>query len=225
MIKIKLQNRTYKMPKRWTIQHWKDIMACDMDNPLHWAKIMSIGFGEPYHKFTGVSDDSLLLGASLILNRLNDRLPVKMIDFTTLNFGQWVDLDIWFVNGIEKHLDEILETLTTKKIKYIDEAFYVIDQYSNFRISTYRSYSGLFGLNDRMEQEDGEQDFDPQQIAKGWYKIIVDLSDNNLSRIDQTTEEPLYKTLSFMSLRKERQLKEEQQKLKQQRRNDLSRNR
>ena len=214
------------MPKRWTIQQWKEIMGCDMDNPLHWAKIMSIGFGEPYHKFTAVSDDSLILGASLILNRLNDRRQVKTIDFTKLNFGQWVDLDIYFVSGIEKHLDQILEILTTKKIKYIDEAFYVIDQYSNFRTSTYRSYSGLFGLNDRGEQEEREEEqFDPQHIAKGWYKIIVDLSDNNLSRIDATTEEPLYKTLSFMSLRKERLLVEEQKKLNQQRKHDLSRNR
>ena len=193
-----------------------------MENPLHWAKIMAIAVGKPYHQFSMVSQKSLLLGCSMILNHMNTRRVTKHRDFTEYTLGEFIDLDIYLVMGIEKNLDNILELLTTKPIKYIDEAFYVIDAYQDFRLSTYRSYSGLFGLNEEGQAED-DGEYDAQSIQKGWYKVLVDLSDNNVHQLDNTTDLPLYKALTFMSLRKERALEEQQRQLNNRRKHDLSR--
>ena len=226
MIKLKLNHRTFKLPKRYTIAQWKELIKLDMEEPSNWPKILGIALNRHWYEFAKCDEDSLILGCSLIIHEMGKRKQSKHIDFTKITLGQFVDLDIWLVNGSEKHIDEILDTITVKPIKYIDEALWVIDEYSNFRISTYRSYSGLFGLNDRMEQEDIDpEEFNPNKISMGWYKVIVDLADNDLLKLDPTTEQPLYKALTFMSLRKERALEENKRQLNQRRQYDLSRNR
>lgn len=226
MIKLKLNHRTYKLPNRYTIDQWKAVVRLDMEDPRSWPKILAIALDQRVAKFMKVDEDSLILGASLIINEMSKRKVGKHIDFTQISIGKFVDLDIWLVSGTEKHIDEILDTLCEEPIKYIDEALWLVDQYSNFRISTYRSYAGLFGLNDRMEQEDVDpEEWEPQKIAKGWYKVLVDLADNKILDLDQITDQPLYKALTFMSLRKERALEEQQRQLKQKRQHELSRNR
>ena len=153
MIKLKLNHRTYKLPNRYTIDQWKAVVRLDMEDPRSWPQILAIALDQRVAKFMKVDEDSLILGASLIINEMSKRRVGKHIDFTKISIGKFVDLDIWLVSGTEKHIDEILDTLCEEPIKYIDEALWMIDQYSNFRISTYRSYAGLFGLNDRMEQK------------------------------------------------------------------------
>lgn len=226
MIKLKLNHRTYKLPERYTIDQWKKVVRLDMEDPKSWPQILAIALDQRVAKFMRVDEDSLILGASLIINEMSKRKVGKHIDFTQISLGKFVDLDIWLVSGAEKHIDEILDTLCEEPIKYIDEALWMIDQYSNFRISTYRSYAGLFGLNDRGEQEDIDpEEWEPQKIAKGWYKVLVDLADNKILDLDEITDQPLYKALTFMSLRKERALEEQQRQLKQKRQHELSRNR
>lgn len=227
MIKVKLNYRTYKLPERFTIDQWKGVIRLDMEDPKSWPQILGVALDQKWTKFHNCDEDSLILGASLVINQMSKRKATRHIDFTKLTIGQFVDLDIWMVKGTEKHMDEILEILSDEPIKYIDEALWIVDEFANFRISTYRSYAGLFGINQKtMEQEDVDpEDWDPNKVAKGWYKVLVDLADNDLLKLDQITEQPLYKALTFMSLRKERLMEEQQRQLNQKRQHELSRNR
>lgn len=223
MIKVKLKNRTYKIPTNFSIDQWKQIVKMDMEDPANWPKIMGIGMDLPIGKFINVDQDGLILGASLIINELSKRKPAPHVSLTELTFGQFVDLDIWIVLGIENHIDSILEVLGTRDSYTAGEALYIIDQYANFRVSTYRSYRGLFGINAQGEQEDLEEAWDPNKVARGWYKVIVDLADNDLQKLDYVTDQPLKKVLNFMALRKERALEEQFKQLEQKRKHDLSR--
>ncbi len=223
MIKVTLKNRKYKIPETFTIDQWKAIVKMDMEDPRNWPKIMGIGLNLPIGKFIRVEEDSLILGASLIINQMSQRVKAPHVDFTTLTFGQFVDLDVWMVMGIENHVDEIVEMIGVKKSYSINEVLYIIDQYANFRISTYRSYSGLFGLNSKGEQEETDETWTPNKVARGWYRVIVDLADNDLYKLDYVTEQPLKKVLNFMALRKERALEEQFKQLEQKRKHDLQR--
>jgi len=225
MIKLKLNNRTYKLPKRYTIEQWKAVVKLDLEDPKSWPIILGTALGCRPTKFWNCREDSLILGASLVLHEMSKRRALKHIDFTTITIGEFIDLDIWLVGGAEKHIDEILGILAGGPIKYIDEALWIIDNYANFRVSTYRSYAGLFGINESgLDGVDVEEYPDPKSVQTGWYRVLVDLADDDILRLDQITEQPLYKTLTFMSLRKERALKEQQQLNKKQR-NDISRHR
>ena len=223
MIKFKLKNRSYKMPTSFTIDQWKEIVRMDFDDTRNWSKIMAVGMKLPVHRFIPVNQDSLLLGASFILNALSVRVKAPHADFTTLTFGEFVDLDVWIVMGIENHIDDIMKLLGSRPTYTANEALYVIEQYANFRLSTYRSYSGLFGLNAKGEQEDLEENFEPHKVARNWYRVIVDLADDDLQKLDYVTEQPLKKVLNFMAIRKERALEEQFKQLEQKRKNDLQR--
>ena len=227
MIKLKLNHRTYKLPKRYTVSQWKEVVRMDMEDPDNWPKILGIALNKHWYTFAKVEEDSLILGASLVISEMAKRRPCKHKDFTKISLGQFVDLDIAMINGMEKNIDTLLGELTISEVEYIDEALYIIDEYANFRISTYRSYAGLFGINQKTgKQEDVDpEEYDANKIAKGWYKVLVDLADNDIMKLDQVTEQPLYKALTFMSLRKERMLEEQQRQLKQKRQHELSRNR
>ncbi len=212
------------MRKRFKISHWLELAKLDTDNKYHWPKIMAIGFNRKFYKFLDISEDSLTLGVALVLNQLNARRECKLKDFTQLTFGEFVDLDVYLVLGPEKNLDEILKLICVKPPKYIDEALWAIEQYANFRMSTYRQYAGLFGLNDKDEQEDvDEESFEPMKIAKNWYKVIVDLAHEDITKLDDITDQPLKKTFNFMSLQKEKAIEENMKQLKQKRKHDLQR--
>lgn len=204
MIKFKLNYRTYTIPERFTIEQYVEIQKADPNEYKGWARIMSVAIGIPIHRVLLCDEESLRLGAALILNEINSMVEYKVKDFTKFNFGQFIDLDVYMVGGIDKNLDAILDILCETRPKYIDQAFWALEQYRNFRISTYRSYAGLFGLNDNVEEEDGEENHDPNKVAKGWYQVVVELSNDDPLKMDAVTELPLRHALNFMSLRKEK---------------------
>ena len=156
---------------------------------------------------------------------MNQRKEHKVRDFNDILFGEFVDLDVYITMGIEKNITQILETLTPegKEVtQWADEAMWLIDRYTQFRVFTYRQYAGLFGINKngKQEFEDEEEELeahDPKKVAKGWYKIIVSLADNDLQKMDYVTDEPLKKVLNFMAHRKEIQHEENFKQLQQNR--------
>ncbi len=223
MIKITLNNRKYTLPKRFTIEQWQEILKLDSEDPKSWPYIMAIAFKLPVGKFIMCDNDSLILGTSLIINLLGTRKVTAIRDLTTLTLGEFVDVDVWLTMGAEKYFKEILNVISTKEVKYIDEGLWIIDQYTAWRTSTYRSYAGLFGINNKGESIESTDDWSPQKVAKGWYKVLVDLADNDIMKLDAVTDQPLKKALNFMALRKEKIQDENFKQLQNKRNNDLQR--
>lgn len=222
MIKLKLNYRTYKID-RFTKDQWREIMALDLDEERNWPRVLGIATGQPWEKFHNTDQESLILGIGLVMNELGKRRECKIKDFTQLNLGEFVDLDVWISLGMEKHLDDILDMILLEPTNWIDEALWAIDQFANWRISTYRSYAGLFGINEKTGELVEPEEWNPQKIAKGWYKVLVDLADNDITKLDLITDQPLKKALNFMSLRKEMAIQENFNQLQQKRQHDLQR--
>ena len=99
----------------------------------------------------------------------------------------------------------------------------IIEKLSEWRTYIYKQYAKLFGLDGQSESDESEKP-EPMAIARGWYRIIVDLANNDVLKIDEVTEKPLKQILNFMALQKEKALEEQQRILKQQRQYDLQRN-
>lgn len=223
MIKLTIDNKKYAIPARLKVEQWKNLIKYDFTDYFQYSKIIASIIGADPEKVAQCNEDSQILAVGFIINLMNQRKEHQVRDFNDLMFGEFVDLDIYVTMGVEKNITQILETLTPKGkevTEWADEAMWLIDRYTQFRVYTYRQYAGLFGINSKGEQEIDEDDldaYDPKKVAKGWYKIIIDLSDNDLQKIDYVTDQPLKKVLNFMSHRKEKQL-EENFKLMQQKR-------
>jgi hypothetical protein len=211
MIKANLNNKKYEIPQRFTIDTWSKMIVWDFEEPTHWKRIISAGVGIPIRELNNTDEESMQLFIGFLIAHMNQREQVKLNDFNAITFGQFIDLDCYIAMGIDKNIQSMLDVLELAP-QYSDEALWVIDQYVMWRTTIFRQYKTLFGLNDKDfevyadDQED--EDFDPMSIPRGWYKVIVDLAQENILNIDAVTDQPLKKALNFMALQKEKQLAE-----------------
>ena len=226
MFKISIKDKEYPFPQRLTVDQWMQVAKYDVSQEWNWPKILSIVFKCHPQDLSEASPFTLELGIGILIGILNNRKPGRVLDFTKLTFGQWVDLDVWSQTGVQKNLDKMLTILG--ECKYHDEALWKVESWNNYRSYIYRQYSELFGIN--MEEgeivvdEDWEEPTEAS-VAEGWFSIIIGLSSDNILNIDKVTDMPLLITLNFMAHQKQKQIRENFKKHKQQKEYELQRRR
>jgi uncharacterized iron-regulated protein len=224
-IKININDKQFAIPDRLTVAEYSKAIQFDWSDSKYYPMIISQLTGAPLLLMSKANDEILHLGMGFVVKSMNDRKECKMLDLESLTFGQFVDLDVYLTGGLDTNIEKIIEILTPNA-KWADEAMWAIDQYAAFRTYIYRQYSVLFGINQKETFDELEpENKDKQANARAWYKIIVGLANGDILKLDEVTEQPLKKTLNFMSLQKEQQLEENQRKLKERRQYDLQRNR
>ena len=216
MIKVEINRESYNLPEAFTVAQWLGLVQWDFENPKHWPRIFEIALGVDPKLMEGDPTEGETLAISFILSTMNQRELVESVDLNGLTFGQFVDLDVYVNMGIEKHLQDMLDVMESP-IEMAPQALNQIEQYVNWRTSIYRQYSQLFDLHDKDFEEYtmDKETRDPLDVARGWYKIIVELANDNLLDIDAVTDQPLKKVLNFMALQKEKKLAEAEQLRKQ----------
>lgn len=219
MVKFTIEEKQYEIPDRYTVKQWQEIISWDFEHKAHWPRIIATATGAPLEYLKEVQEDSLELGIVFIATVINQRTETKIKDFNTITFGEWVDLDIYLNYGTDKYIEEILEILSPETTM-ADEALWVIEKYSEWRLFIYKQYTRLFGL----DEPQGDAEPTKTDIAKSWYEVIISLANEDLLNIDAVTDQPLKKALNFMAWKKEKQLEEQQRILKEKRRYDLQRN-
>jgi len=224
MTKLKLNGRSYGLPKRYTVDEWLQLARLDPSNAYDCTKIVSIGFRIPYWKLHDCDADSMILGAGLVLHNAGTHRECKIKNLSSIKLGEFIDLDILLVGGVEKNLLDILKILSEFPVTYADEALYLVETYSHWRTSVYRQYAGLFDLNKESEADEEEEAWNPNEVARGWYKLLVDLADDDILKLDSVADQSVYKAFTFLSLRKKKILEENFKQLEQKRKYDLQRN-
>ena len=208
-VTVNINEKSWKIPQRVTIEEWQDLQQLEMNNQAHWPWIVSAISSFDVKEFDGADPDSMQLFIGFLIAACNKRTLKVQPDFNKLKFGEFVDLDCYLALGTEKNIGAILEVLGVDT-PWADEALAVIDQYIKWRSSIYKQYSQLFGIGERHSGPDDEA-YNPKEVARGWYMVIMELADNNILNIDRVTEEPLQKTLTFLQIQKEIKIKEAQE--------------
>ena len=206
-VTVNINDKKWEIPTRVTIEEWKDLQQWEFTNQGHWPWIVSAISSFDAKEFDGADQDSMQLFIGFLIAACNKRTLKVQPDFNQLKFGQFVDLDCFLALGVEKNIAQILETLGVDT-PWADEALAVIDQYLKWRATIYKQYSQLFGLNNKEGLPNDDEFYDPKEVARGWYMVIMELADNNILRMDEVTEEPLQKTLTFLQIQKEIKIKE-----------------
>ena len=198
----------YKLSDRLTIEEWQSVMKYDFANAGNWANIIHLVTGAPRNVLAKGNIDTLELGAAIVVSLCNQRKEIKIKPLDQLTFGEFVDLDSYIAMGIADHLGDMAKILC--ETEWADEALWAIEQWTNYRLFIFRQYSELFGIDDMPDPDDDDYEAPIQKdaVARNWYKIIVDLADDDILKLDAVTDQPLIKTLNFMALRKERQVQE-----------------
>jgi hypothetical protein len=225
MVKININDKTYKIPERLTIEQYHSLLQFDWQDPKFYPLIVSQLIKAPLPLLAKAPKKSLELAVSFVISSMNKRVKCEMMDLESMTFGEFVDLDVYLSEGLDKRFKDIVAMLTGAQ--WADEAMYAIEEFAKYRLYIFRQYKVLFGLRDEdlKQAEDEPHNPDKLHVARSWYKVIVSLAGDNILNLDKVTEQPLKKTLNFMALQKEKALEEKQKQLEQKRKYDLQRNR
>ena len=225
MVTLKIDNNRYKIDGNPTIEQWQEIMKWDFESHVHWPYIIQAVTGLEFYIIREMDHEQQKLAVTMIAYTIGERKQVELPDFEALTFGQFVDLEYLMAHGTEKSLHQILNKLGAD-YKYAQEALYVVEQYMAWRTNLFKRYSALFGLNDGSLEEDGPQKpKTPVKVASEWYRVIVELANDDVLKIKEITELGVKETFNFMAVRKEKQLAELNALKQQKRTNDLQRTR
>ena len=205
MVTVKVNETKWRIPERVTISEWIDIQKWDVTKETHWPYGINAISGIPAEEFIDAPEDSMQMFMGFVISATNRRTLKHQPDFNSLNFGEFVDLDCYMALGVEKHIEQILEVMKVDT-PWADEALAVIEQFIKWRNTIYKQYKSLFGLEDKdfMDHEPSDEAYDPREVSRGWYQVIVDLAGEDVLKMDSITEEPLQKILTFLQIKKER---------------------
>tara|TARA_R100000541_G_scaffold24070_2_gene33810 strand:+ start:107 stop:766 length:660 start_codon:yes stop_codon:yes gene_type:complete len=209
-VTVNINEKKWVIPTRVTIEEWKDLQQYEFENQAHWPWIVSAISSFDAKEFDNADPDSMQLFIGFLIAACNKRTLKVQPDFNQLKFGEFVDLDCFLALGVEKNIVQILEVLGVDT-PWADEALAVIEQYIKWRGTIYKQYAQLFGLNDKRDGLPNDEIYNPKEVARGWYMVIMELADNNILHMDRVTEEPLQKTLTFLQIQKEIKIKEAQE--------------
>ena len=210
MIKVKVNDVSWQMPERFTIDEWIALQQWDVTAPSHYPWIISSISQFDAEDLKTAPEESLQLFMGFIIGAMNKRTPKAIPNFNKINFGQFVDLDCFVAIGVEKHIKDMMAVLEYET-PWADEALACMDQFIMWRNTIYKQYAQLFGLDHKMEPVESDTPWDPKEVSRGWYNIIVDLAGEDILKMDQITEEPLQKVLTFLQIKKEKAIKEAQE--------------
>ena len=222
MVKLQLDGKSYGLPQRLPISLWSKLAQLDLGEPLQWPRALHLVTGAPMDQLVRADHKALELGMGFVLSTMSQRKRADHIDFTAITFGQWVDLDIWLVWGVPRHIEEIIGILSPQA-QWADEALWVIEEYSKWRLSIYKAYASLFGLNE-PQGDDPHDPKDKMQIARGWYAVMVKLAQGDILKLDPVAEQPVKKALNMLAHQKQVEREEAARELEIKRKYDLQRN-
>lgn len=226
MVTLKIDNNRYKIAGNPTIEQWKEMMKWDFESPVHWPYIIKAVTGLEFYVIRDMNPDQQKLAVTLIAHSISERRQVDLPDFEAISFGQFVDLEYLLAHGTEKAIDKMLKTLDCN-YEYAQEALYVVENYIKWRANLYKRYSALFGVVEDQEEDEDQpvqaKSKQPYKIAADWYRVIVELSNDDLLKIREITDLQVKEVLNFMAVRKEKQLAELNRLKQQKRQHDLQR--
>ena len=212
MITVNVNETKWRIPERVTITEWVALQQWDFATESHWPYIINTISHIPAEEFLDADPSSMQLFMGFLIGAVNKRTLKQQVDFNKLKFGEFVDLDCFVSLGVEKNIYNMLEVLQVTT-PWSNEALAIIEQYMQWRNTIYKQYKNLFGLQDSDFEEAAEADdmFNPKEVSRGWYTVIVDLANGDVLKMDAVTEEPLHKILTFLQIKKEKALAEAQE--------------
>lgn len=225
MVNLKVDNRRYTVDGNPTIEQWMNLMKWDFESHVHWPYIIEAVTNLPFYIINEMEPGQQHLAVTLIGYSISERVKVELPNFDGFTFGTFVDMEYLLAVGTNKALDRMISKLEVNH-NTVRESLYVVEQYINWRNNIFKQYSSLFGLNDNpFEDELKENPMTPKEVAGSWYRVLVELSNDDLMKVREITEMSVKEVLNFMAIRKEKQLAQLNELKQQKRQNDLQRTR
>lgn len=201
-----INDKEYKMPSYISLTMWMKLME-DVNSPDH---MISTVFGCTKEEAQSIPEQTKELVAAFIFsllqpNEKSQKYLKRLIDFEKLSIGEFIDLDVYITNGIEKHMVEVIEILFNAKDVQNWNVAHVTTGLNRFMLwknSIYFNYKNLF------YSEPTDEDASPaDNVAKMWYDIVMVLADGKFLNIEAVTDKTVMECFNWLAWNKEQQRK------------------
>jgi hypothetical protein len=208
---LNIKDKEYPLPEKVGYERWKKLMNYDYNDPNEHREIISYAFNIPIEDANMIPDNTLELGLLFLYGKL---FPPKsgnhtIINLNNLTMGDFIDLEILYSKGMVKNSDEIIKKLypsLNKLPEYIDEVWWGILAYFNYRKNIFIKYKNLFDIPD--SDEEVQEDKNPTPPEYLWWEVIMILANNEFLKIDEVVKKPLFQSLNYLAWDKDKKQKE-----------------
>ena len=205
-----IYDKEYKMPDKFTISQFKQLIAFDTSLEMNWNKVIQITFNIPLEIVAQIPDDTKELAisfiAAYIMQVRTDYVSNKM-NLENLTFGQYIDLDVYYSDGLHHNLEKVINILfNIDEDDYINEYWGGVLYYIKWRQNFIKNYQNLFSVDD--EQERPTKSEAPNQVARSWYNTAMYLIDDDLLKLESLLNQSVVSVFNFMAYKKQKNLDE-----------------
>lgn len=225
--KLNIKGQEFDIREDYTIEEWINLQKWDPAIQENWPRLISDATGITMQQAKEIPLETLQVAIGLLMVTLSpDHCTLKdivedhgLIDFNTITFGQFVDLEVLISRDPRKTLDKMIAVMYGGKDTrdwQLRDTWPALQKYLVFRKGIYNSYKTLF----EIEDIDTSTQEEVKDQGHAWYDMIMILADEKFLNIDSAVDRPLIEAFNFLAWKKDQAIKMEQQiqKQKQQRR-------
>ena len=222
----------YIVPEVVTVELFQRAIAWDIEDEKNHKPFVSVMTECPIQDLNALDEEIFNLVLAACISRLNfedtelrqNLGSFRLLDFNTMTFGQFVDIDILIADGMTKHTIELVEKLygipeQAAASKDVRDVWKALTEAVNFRQQVYTEHNEFFELDQGDESENVEISINNLQLM--WYNAILVLAEHKFLNIQHVVERPYKEALNFLTWKKNEANKAQLEQLK--RKNDLQR--
>lgn len=230
---FKIGDTEYKVPDKLNVWTFQLAISWDLTNDQNYKPFISAITGCPLPELDKIDDFVL----SIIFKACTDRIPTNkdrvhqiesytLLDTDKVTFGDFIDLDILYADGIGKHVVEAAAKLygTTTEVAAefpIDDVWPTIVWFFDWRKSVYRDYEEFFETQQNGRSTDDDEKFTINSLQLMWYEAVLVLAGGEFLKINQVVDRPMREALNFLTWKKAQIQKDKLEQVK--RKYDLQR--
>lgn len=222
----------YEIPKVINLDLFVRAIAWDITDYKNLRPFVSEITGCPLMDLKQLDKDTfeLILGMCISRLQLTETEPLRnidtytLIDFNSMSFGQFMDIDILLAEGgVQKHaiaLTSILYGIEESIASELDINLVWSSLISlvKWREDTYKEYEEFFGTSEMSEEDSDVHNLNLQLM---WYEAVILLADDKFLNIDLVVQRPYKEALNYLTYKKHQADKIKLENLK--RKHDLQR--
>ena len=222
----------YTVPEVITTELFQSAMAWNIEDSKNLKPFVSVMSDCPLHQINLLDDATFEVILAICVTRIDfsdtelrrNIGAYQLLDFNSMNFGQFVDIDMLISDGMAKHVIELTQKLygmpesvaANVPIKNVWKALVAATEW---RQDTYRDYDEFFELSDNRGDEDVVVSLEGIQLM--WYNAVLVLAEKQFLNIQHVVERPYKEALNFLTWKKNEASKMQLEQLK--KKNDLQR--
>ena len=220
-IYIDILDDTYELPLLWKVEDYLRTFFVNyklstldyFQNTEDWKPLISKVLGLDDDVLDRCNPEGIYHLVEIMKNIKLTTSLAKRMNFNNLTFGNFIDLDVYFFNNPLKYWRDILTILAPNENLdelYIHDLYSIYNSFLEWRLWLYKQYKGLFGWEEKDDRDENGDLLNTNitQIAGHWFNIVCVLSGEDVNKIDETTNQPLFKILNFLSRKKDRDQEE-----------------